>query len=60
MSFKLISIQEVAEFLVVSPQTLLLWELEGKLLFDERTAGGGSVATTLRDFDQINSMRRRR
>jgi len=39
MSRKLVSIQEANEFLGVAPQTLRRWEREGKLLFDERTAG---------------------
>ena len=40
MSRKMVSIHEAAEFLGVSPQTLRRWEREGKLLPDERTAGG--------------------
>ena len=37
---KLVPIQEAAEALGVSAQTLRRWEREGKLLPDERTAGG--------------------
>lgn len=37
---KLVPIQESAEALGVSAQTLRRWEREGKLLPDERTAGG--------------------
>jgi predicted site-specific integrase-resolvase len=40
MSRKMVSIQEAAEFLGVSPQTLRRWEREGRLLPDERTPGG--------------------
>lgn len=40
MSRKLVSIQEAADFLGVAAQTLRRWEREGKLLPDERTAGG--------------------
>ena len=40
MSRKLVSIREAAEALGVSAQTLRRWEREGKLLPDERTAGG--------------------
>lgn len=40
MSRKMVSIQEAAEFLGVSPQTLRRWEREGRLLADERTPGG--------------------
>lgn len=40
MSRTLVSIQEAATFLGVSPQTLRRWEREGKLLPDERTVGG--------------------
>jgi predicted site-specific integrase-resolvase len=40
MSRKMVSIQEAAKFLGVVPQTLRRWEREGKLLPDERTAGG--------------------
>ncbi|WP_238587205.1 MerR family DNA-binding transcriptional regulator [Cupriavidus sp. IDO] len=36
----MVSIQEVAEFLGVSAPTLRRWEREGKLIADERTAGG--------------------
>lgn len=36
----MVSIQEAAEFLGVSAQTLRRWEREGKLIPDERTAGG--------------------
>ena len=36
----MVSIQEAAEFLGVSAQTLRRWEREGKLIADERTAGG--------------------
>ncbi len=36
----MVSIHEAAEFLGVSPQTLRRWEREGRLLPDERTAGG--------------------
>lgn len=37
---KLVSIHEAAEALGVSAQTLRRWEREGRLLPDERTAGG--------------------
>lgn len=37
---KLVPIQEAAQALGVSAQTLRRWEREGKLLPDERTAGG--------------------
>jgi len=40
MSRKMVSIQEAAKFLGVSPQTLRRWEREGRLLPDERTPGG--------------------
>lgn len=40
MSRKLVSIREAADFLGVAAQTLRRWEREGKLLPDERTAGG--------------------
>ncbi|MCY1227754.1 hypothetical protein D9M68_723180 [compost metagenome] len=40
MSRTMVSIQEAAEFLGVSAQTLRRWEREGKLIPDERTAGG--------------------
>ena len=40
MSRKMVSIQEAAEFLGVSPQTLRRWDREGRLLPDERTPGG--------------------
>jgi len=40
MSRKMVSIQEAAEFLGVSAQTLQRWEREGKLIPDERTPGG--------------------
>ncbi|MDY0073620.1 MAG: IS607 family transposase [Thauera sp.] len=40
MSRKLVPIQEAAQALGVSTQTLRRWEREGKLLPDERTAGG--------------------
>ncbi len=33
-------IREAAEFLGVTPSTLRRWEREGKLISDERTAGG--------------------
>ena len=33
-------IREAAEFLGVNPSTLRRWEQEGRLLPDERTAGG--------------------
>jgi predicted site-specific integrase-resolvase len=33
----MVSIQEAAEFLGVSPQTLRRWEREGRLMPDERT-----------------------
>ncbi|WP_039011026.1 MerR family DNA-binding transcriptional regulator, partial [Cupriavidus sp. IDO] len=36
----MVSIQEAAAFLGVSAQTLRRWEREGKLIADERTAGG--------------------
>ena len=37
---KLVPIQEAAQALGVSTQTLRRWEREGKLIADERTAGG--------------------
>ena len=40
MSHKLVPIREAAEALGVSAQTLRRWEREGRLLPDERTAGG--------------------
>lgn len=40
MSRKLVSINEAAEFLGVTPQTLRRWEREGKIAPDERTTGG--------------------
>lgn len=40
MSRKMVSIHEAAEFLGVAAQTLRRWEREGKLIPDERTAGG--------------------
>lgn len=40
MSKKLVPIHEAAEALGVSAQTLRRWEREGRLLPDERTAGG--------------------
>ncbi len=40
VSRKMASIQEAAEFLGISPQTLRRWEREGRLLPDERTPGG--------------------
>jgi predicted site-specific integrase-resolvase len=40
MSRKLVPIHKAAEALGVSAQTLRRWEREGKLLPDERTAGG--------------------
>ena len=40
MSRKLVSIREAADFLGVAAQTLRRWEREGKLIPDERTAGG--------------------
>lgn len=40
MSRKMVSILEAAQFLGVSPQTLRRWEREGRLVPDERTAGG--------------------
>ena len=40
MSKKLVPIHEAAETLGVSAQTLRRWEREGRLLPDERTAGG--------------------
>ena len=40
MSRKLVPIHEAAEALGVSAQTLRRWEREGRLLPDERTAGG--------------------
>ncbi|WER45223.1 IS607 family transposase [Cupriavidus sp. WKF15] len=40
MSRMMVSIQEAAEFLGVSAPTLRRWEREGKLIPDERTAGG--------------------
>ncbi len=43
MKRKLVGIREAAEFLGVTPSTLRRWEREGKLVPDERTAGGLSV-----------------
>ena len=40
MSRKLVPIQEAADALGVSAQTLRRWEREGRLIPDERTAGG--------------------
>ncbi|WP_300653108.1 IS607 family transposase [Hydrogenophaga sp.] len=40
MSRKLVPIQEAADALGVSAQTLRRWEREGRLIADERTAGG--------------------
>ena len=40
MNRKLVGIREAAEFLGVTPSTLRRWEHEGKLIPDERTAGG--------------------
>ncbi len=40
MSRKLVPIQDAADALGVSAQTLRRWEREGRLLPDERTAGG--------------------
>lgn len=40
MSRKLVAIHEAAQVLGVSTQTLRRWEREGRLLPDERTAGG--------------------
>ncbi len=40
MNRKLVGIREAAEFLGVTPSTLRRWEHEGKLVPDERTAGG--------------------
>ncbi len=40
MHRKLVGIREAAEFLGVTPSTLRRWEHEGKLIPDERTAGG--------------------
>ncbi|QIK37327.1 IS607 family transposase [Caldichromatium japonicum] len=40
MSRKLVPIREAAKALGVSPQTLRRWEREGRLVPDERTAGG--------------------
>ena len=40
MKRKLVGIREAAEFLGVTPSTLRRWEHEGKLIPDERTAGG--------------------
>ena len=40
MSRKLVPIHDAAEALGVSAQTLRRWEREGRLLHDERTAGG--------------------
>ncbi len=40
MSRTLVSIQEAATFLGVSAQTLRRWEREGRLIPDDRTAGG--------------------
>ncbi|BCU08412.1 IS607 family transposase [Allochromatium tepidum] len=40
MSRKLVSIREAADFFGVAAQTLRRWEREGKLIPDERTAGG--------------------
>jgi len=40
MNRKLVGIDEAARFLGVAQQTLRHWEREGKLVQDERTAGG--------------------
>lgn len=40
MERKLVSIQEAAQFLGVTPTTLRRWEREGRLLPDARTRGG--------------------
>lgn len=40
MSRKLVSIQDAADALGVTAQTLRRWEREGRLIPDERTAGG--------------------
>ncbi|NMP22047.1 IS607 family transposase [Sulfobacillus harzensis] len=40
MNRKLVGIREAAEFLGVNPSTLRRWEQEGRLMPDERTAGG--------------------
>ena len=40
MDRKLVGIREAADFLGVTPSTLRRWEREGRLLPDERTAGG--------------------
>ena len=40
MNRKLVGIREAAEFLGVNPSTWRRWEQEGRLLPDERTAGG--------------------
>ncbi|MDE2254658.1 MAG: recombinase family protein, partial [Betaproteobacteria bacterium] len=40
MSRRLVPIQDAADALGVSAQTLRRWEREGRLLPDERTAGG--------------------
>ncbi|MHB1957243.1 MAG: IS607 family transposase [Sulfobacillus sp.] len=40
MKRKLVGIREAAEFFGVTPSTLRRWEHEGKLIPDERTAGG--------------------
>ncbi|WP_207654600.1 recombinase family protein [Sulfobacillus sp. hq2] len=40
MNRTLVGIREAAEFLGVTPSTLRRWEHEGKLIPDERTAGG--------------------
>ena len=40
MSRTMVDIQEAAEILGVSAQTLRRWEREGKFIQDERTVGG--------------------
>ena len=40
MSRKLVPIQDAADALGVTAQTLRRWEREGRLIPDERTAGG--------------------
>jgi excisionase family DNA binding protein len=46
---KLITIQEAAEFLGVSPQTLRRWEREGRGVPFQKTAGA-NVDTTLQNY----------
>jgi len=63
MSRKMVSIQEAAEFLGVSAQTLRRWEREGKLIPDERTPGARRAdggAMTWLGYVPSSSMRPKR